>query len=355
MNGRIRSRMRQADISRLLGVSQSTVSLALSGSERISPELSARIRELAEETGYLPAPAGPGGPQLITLLVNENLTESFLPLDLLRGIETGLRKTDWKLQLLEMPNSIRDSQEELLQFLRRFAGRAILFGHSHEIPEAVVDLVERQGIAHMWINTRMPSDCVLPDDRGAARFAVTRLYRLGHRRIGYLRLRHCTHFSGEERCGGYRDAMRELTGSVDEGLNFSAEIEVDRRLAATMEWLRSFDEPPSAVLCYGGLEAIVAYTAALRLGLRIPEQFSIVAIHERLLIEQGVETTTLQVPFFELGRRAVEHLIRKLEFPGSTPLPPETIPMIFHPGGTMAPPFEHSSSSEENNKLQEGL
>ncbi len=335
MSGRIRSRMRQADISRLLGVSQATVSLALNGSDKISPELSARIRELAAETGYLPVAAA-GEPQLITLLVNENLTESFLPQDLLRGIETGLRGTDWTLQLLEIPNAIKNSREELLRFLRRFAGRGVLFGYSHEIPHTVVELVERQEIPHVWINSQMPADCVLPDERGAARFAVTRLFQLGHRRIGYLRLRHCTHFSGEERHGGYLDAMRELVGTSDESLDLSREIDLDRRLETVTGWLADFRDPPSAILCYGGLEAMVLYAAAIRLGLRVPEELSIIAVHERQLIELGFEMTTLQVPFFELGRRAVELLIRKLADRGTLSMA-ETVPMIFHPGTTIAP------------------
>jgi len=345
MGNKVRSRMRQADISRLIGVSQATVSLALNGSDKISPELRARIQELATETGYLPAPESSSEPQFITLLVNENLSESYLPLDLLRGIETGLRRTDWRLQLLEIPDAIKDSQEDLLLFLRRFAGQAVLFGHSNAIPQAVIELVDRQAIPHIWINALMPSDCVVPDDRGAARFAVSRLHQLGHRRIGYLRLIHCTHHSGAERFNGYSMAMTEFFGGVDESLVLSLETDVDCRLRILLDWLGDRRERPGAILCYGNNEAMVLHTAALRLGIRVPEELSIIAINERLLTQLGFEMTTLQVPFFEIGRRAVELLIRKLEEPGIVFMP-EVIPMIFHPGSSIAPPEESRKNRE---------
>ena len=335
MSGR---KITQADISSLLGVSQATVSMALNGSDKIPPSLRRRIVELAQENGYRPSGTTranvPENGGAISLALSENLVESYLPMELLRGIQTGLRPSGYRLNLLELHKALFGKQRSLIKTLRSISSSGLLLDYTHNIPQEIINLIHRYRIPHIWINVKMDSDCVYPDDYAAGQFAVNHLVGLGHRRIAFFDARGgTTHFSEEERYRGYCDAM-QANDCDTAGLVLREKITAESRLEALLALLRGMPQLPSAIFCYGDSETMTACAAALKLGLEVPRALSIIGIHDRLITQLGFEITTLQVPFFDLGRRATELLFQKIRSPEEFFLP-NALPFIFHPGTTV--------------------
>jgi LacI family transcriptional regulator/LacI family repressor for deo operon, udp, cdd, tsx, nupC, and nupG len=71
---------------------------------------------------------------------------------------------------------------------------------------------------------------------------------------------------------------------------------------------------PTAVFCYNDLVAIGLIRALREAGLRVPEDVSVVGFDNVDLCEfASIPLTTMDVPKHEMGRRAAEMLIRRVE------------------------------------------
>ena len=61
----------------------------------------------------------------------------------------------------------------------------MIVNYTHEIPQAMLDLVHAHHAPAVWINVKLAKDCVFPDDVNAARSVTEELIQLGHRRIAF--------------------------------------------------------------------------------------------------------------------------------------------------------------------------
>jgi LacI family transcriptional regulator len=155
-----------------------------------------------------------------------------------------------------------------------------------------------------------PSDLVTidSDNLRGGRLATGHLLDLGHRRIAMLTGRPDLQ-SAQLREEGYRQAMAAAGVPVDEKLvavgAYDPEIAVD----AALELLTGPDRP-TAVFAANDLSAIATIEAATRLGLRVPDDLSVVGfdnVPESALCVPPL--TTVDQPIRKMGQRAVELLV----------------------------------------------
>ncbi|RME64044.1 MAG: hypothetical protein D6782_09050 [Alphaproteobacteria bacterium] len=85
----------------------------------------------------------------------------------------------------------------------------------------------------------------------------------------------------------------------------TAYVEATRLLKAAAH------ERPDAIVCGKDSIALQVYMAALRLGLRIPEDVAVIGFDDFILISETVEPplTTVALPYYEIGRRVAHDLI----------------------------------------------
>ncbi len=118
---------------------------------------------------------------------------------------------------------------------------------------------------------------------------------------------------------GYRKAL-ELAGvPVDDGLIIKADYDPERSAEATRQLLTG-PEPPTALFAANDMSAIAAMDVARDLGLRLPEDLSVVGfdnVPESALCTPRL--TTVEQPIQEMGSRAVTVLIDLIE--GADPGP----------------------------------
>ena len=156
-----------------------------------------------------------------------------------------------------------------------------------------------------------------------SRAAVEFLIRQGHQRI--------VHFAGppysmhtKERVDGVRHAFsRSALGFPDDALvTAGAHLEDGYRLGLAYFRDRTGPDRPTAVTCYNDLVALGLVRALRELGLAVPADVSVVGFDNLSLIPySGVPLTTVNVPKVEMGQRATEMLIRRIE--SAEALPPE--------------------------------
>jgi LacI family transcriptional regulator len=158
---------------------------------------------------------------------------------------------------------------------------------------------------------------VVPDEVTGGRTACEELTSQGHRRIGFINNVDDVPATGG-RLKGYRDALAAAGVEYDGSLVVSDESETwgGYRAART---LLARPGRPTAIFAYNDRMAMGAYRAAAELGLRIPDDVSIVGFDDQELITRGLypELSSVALPHFDMGFWAGETLADLLDEPDS--------------------------------------
>jgi len=171
----------------------------------------------------------------------------------------------------------------------------------------------------------VPASLVDVDNRIASRKAVDYLIRQGHTRI--------VHFAGPsysmhsaERIDGVRSACSasHLIFADDDVVEAGAHLADGYRAGLTCFRKRTGAARPTAVTCYNDLVAIGVCRALHELGLRVPDDVSVVGFDDIPLVEYlPVPLTTVRMPKAAMGEIAAQMLIRHIE--SRTVLPPQKV------------------------------
>jgi LacI family transcriptional regulator len=76
-------------------------------------------------------------------------------------------------------------------------------------------------------------------------------------------------------------------------------------------------KPPSALFCFNDRMAMGAYDALRNLGIRIPTDVAVVGFDNQELIAPNLypALTTMELPHYQMGQWAVEHLLKLIDQP----------------------------------------
>ncbi|MEM1444601.1 MAG: LacI family DNA-binding transcriptional regulator [Planctomycetota bacterium] len=223
---------------------------------------------------------------------------------------------------------------------------ALVLDGSGLLPDLVLAEVERYRIPHVAINLRREFDCVHPDDVGSTRLGTRALLEAGHRRIAMINNSHGKkfrdHYSVEDRAAGYLELMQEAglkpivlrTPTINPRHGDSDPTPI-------LEMLRAPDRP-TALITYEEGQAHQAYLAAVRLGLEVPRDLSIITVHRSsefadLPRLDGKTFDTMHAPEDQIGLAAADMVLQKSRQP-DVPLPAVSIAFKHTRGATLAPP-----------------
>jgi LacI family transcriptional regulator len=163
------------------------------------------------------------------------------------------------------------------------------------------------------INRHLPAEAPIDqvhfDHRGGGRLATRHLIDLGHRRIAHL-AGPADRFTGRDRREGYREAFREAEIVVDGQLIAEGDYSfADGHRLLHHVWRRR----PTAIFVGGDVMALGALRAAHELGLRVPEDLSLVAFGNPDCVRYATPgITTIDLPVVEAGRVAAELVLRRV-------------------------------------------
>lgn len=156
----------------------------------------------------------------------------------------------------------------------------------------------------------------------AMKNAVKYLINAGHKKI--------IHFSGPknsshtlERIEGFRRAYSETTLVFEKDMVISIGSHFDESYKGSLEYFKSKkrEEYPTAVVCYNDQQALGVMSAIKEIGLRIPQDISMVGNDDIYYARiYPVALSTIRAPQFEIGRKAAEILINNIESSEILPL-----------------------------------
>jgi DNA-binding LacI/PurR family transcriptional regulator len=179
---------------------------------------------------------------------------------------------------------------------------------------------------------------VVEDDVAGGQLAVQHLVDLGHRRIAYLSDLLVNPFDftpSRDRCEGYRRVLEAANIPFrpqyhEQGAHGRAEA---HRLARK---LLALSERPTAIFAASDTQALGVLEAANELGLRVPQDLSLIG-YDDIEVAEYLGLTTVRQMLFESGKRGAELLLGLLHDPAREPVC-ETSPTHLVIRRTTAPP-----------------
>jgi DNA-binding LacI/PurR family transcriptional regulator len=325
------------DIAMRANVSPRAVSYALNGTGRISQVTRKRVRALADQLGYRTNTAArttrTGRFGAVGLLLSSREGRSNLPSRLLAGIHDALARHDLMLNLVQLPDDNFTDSTSIPRILREKACDGLLVDFILGVPQRMLELINEHRVPAVFMNSRHDADAVYPDDFQAGQIATRKLIDAGHRRIAYVShdISHETpHYSVMDRRAGYESAMLEAGLATLTSTHRRSKHEF---LDVFTGWLTSPDRP-TAVVTYSPSMVAVSMVAAARLGLRFPEDLSIVTFASQPFgLVRDIDT--LITPEEEMGRLAVEMLLTRINDGQHTPS--RRLAFTWSPGESIAP------------------
>jgi DNA-binding LacI/PurR family transcriptional regulator len=319
-------RVTMQDIAQRAGVSRSTVSHVLNNREpfvhQISPEVRARIQQLAAEMNYIPdaLASGLGAKQVrvIGLFLHDAWGSGApSPAAWLEGnLLSAVSEQADRLGLSISVHVQRDEEpEKHLASLRRLAGLAqggLIVRSPHPASHQLLRHLHARGIPNVVVFPSTLDDppplTVDADNAAGGRLAAQRCLELGKRRVVWI---HTADEPASEatRLVGFRDAWRQSGESLS---NIHVLRLAGRQEAEDSHQARQFLEKirPTAVVGAHAPAAVAALRASGDLGLHFPQDIILIGFDCDAWGEPGLlQISSIQTSWFDAARIAFDLLV----------------------------------------------
>lgn len=316
------------DIARELGISPSTVSRALKDHPDISQETKRLVNELAAKYNYKP--------NIIALSLRNqrsNVIGVIIPeivhyffSSVISGIEEVANENGYSVMISQSAEDYNREVAACDTFLNGIIDGILVSVSKETSNYEHFQKFEEEGIPIVFFDRaidEIQADKVIIDDFDGAYQATEHLIVQGRRKI--------VHFAGpqnrligQNRLNGYLKAMRDNGVFVDEQLI----IPCDTFQSALVETQKLIDSG----LKFDSIFTVNDFTAAgvmkvlLRNGYKIPSDVAVVGFGDdqtSLMVEPTL--TTVNQPGFEMGKKAMEQLIRRITHSKPEPLVTEIL------------------------------
>ena len=310
--------VRLKDIAARAGVSIMTVSKALRDGQDIASATKERIKQVAQQMGYVPDSMAQSlrsrTTKLFGLLVSSMTNPIFART--VTAIEERAFELGYDLILSHTLNLPEREEAGIKRLLSRRVDGLFIFPVYRLAPVAsIYEEIKKRGTPTVILGHKAPF-CqqfvnVETDDLVSSSEATRYLLGLGHKRIAYFH-GPAANPAATERLEGYRRAHRDAQVDIDDDLIFNAGSSIEEGEKAALQLLNEMPRA-TAIQTYNDLVAIGAAGLFLNQGVRIPQDLSIVGFGNVLVSEHfRVPLTTVRQPKLRLGIAAMECMTRLL-------------------------------------------
>ncbi len=315
-----------ADVAAAAGVSIATVSRALRGLPNVVPSTREKILKAAADLNYSidPHASRLASGKTMTIALIAPLTGQWFYTKVSTTIEAILMEAGYDVIRYNI-ESLEQETHVFEKIIRRRRVDGIIF-ITVEIDKSSIEYLSQTDIAVVTIETETSVfPAVTCNNYEAARTATQYLCNIGHRDIGIISglPNDPMHFGlPGERKRGYLDVLKE------QNITPRRELEVPGNFslaggAEAMAKLFSVNKPPTAVFCFSDEMAIGALKTIQDLGLKVPQDISIMGFDDHDVSEY-LHLTTIRQPIEDFGEKAASYILKLIE-DDSRDLPMKTI------------------------------
>ncbi len=308
------------DIARVAGLSTAAVSQALrpqpTSNIKLNPQTAERVRLVAQQLNYQPH----AGARSIRSNRFHNigyfaaktglLTPT--PVGYLAGVHDIAEEHEFRMTLIRLPVTTDDYGKAMPSVFSERNIDAIIIESYSELAHQIYDQIRAIRLPIIFINDRNDSNSVYVDDVWGATEVTQHLIDKGYRKIGFIQRKieggppvSRMHHSARDRATGFRKAMKRAgrkpvfhtvvtSGVVGAGVNLTEE---DWRVIAGFDAVIAYDDD---------LANLIARTAYDH-DVRVPDGLAIAGFNgDYAALSAWQRLTTVQIPSYEMGRKAGE-------------------------------------------------
>jgi DNA-binding LacI/PurR family transcriptional regulator len=297
------------------GVSKSLVSLVLRDSPKVSQASRDAVMRAVAELGYRPNAAArllaERQSRTVGVLLNDLRQPWFA--DMLDGLTPALH-AGGKHILLGDGRIDRMMDETLTWSFLDLGVDGLVLAGSLPVTQAITDVASKiPTVAVGGMDLDLPQVDVLANDNHlGGTLAVRHLLELGHTRIAHISGLPST--AGTLRMRGYQDTMR-AAGLGDHILVETGDMSEEGGYRAAVRLL-GHAERPTAIFAANDLSCVGALSAAAALGVRVPEELSLVGFDNSFLARlRALWLTSVDGTAYAMGQQAARMLLARIERP----------------------------------------
>jgi DNA-binding LacI/PurR family transcriptional regulator len=314
------------DVAEKAGVSKATVSAVLNDKTTVKESTRERVLEAMQQLNYRPRAAArqrlsTEKMQFVGFVLREIGNPYYA--EIITGADTVLREHGYITLVAATEGDFKTEQRITRLFTHKDVDGILLtpamdgdtdLSHIFELKRHNVSFVLLEEIRGIQANL------VDVDNVQGAKAAVLHLIELGHA--------HIVHFQGpeyslhsQERLSGFRRAFSESELVFSDRLVVQAGDSLENGYRTGLDFFsrclkKGKGECPTAATCYNDLVALGLIRALDELGLKVPDDVSVVGYDDLKLLQYltaASQLTSVRVPKYEVGRTAAELLHRQIE------------------------------------------
>jgi LacI family transcriptional regulator len=320
------------EVAQRANVSIATVSRVLNKSDKVVPETRAIVEQALLDLGYRPSRVArrlrmkDGRAHLVGLIIPDIQNPFYA--EIARGVEDAAYAAEYALLLCNSDERL-DKERFYLEVMQAESVDGVVLPPFDEVDPAVIDLV-KSGMPVVCVDrslAKVKTDLVEVDNHRGAVEAVTHLLDRGHRSIALIEGRAQVSTSRERR-RGYLDALEAAGIAPRKELIRSGDFkqESGRVLAHELFELR---KPPTALFVCNNLMTVGALSALHQRGLRVPQDVAVVGFDDLPWAEAlDPPLTVVRQPAYEVGRQAMELLLRRIMEPARAAVTLRLVPQL---------------------------
>jgi LacI family transcriptional regulator len=301
------------DVAERAGVSPKTVSRVINAEQHVRAEVRELVNRVVAELGYRPNVYARGLSSARSFLIGLFFDQpsTTYAADIQRGAIARCRELGYHLVVEAVERDQPDWMAKLDDTLRelRLAG-AVVAPPACDWPE-LLDMFEEHGVPVARIApgvTPGRTAQVRIDDRAAARELTEHLLALGHRDIAFIK-GNPTHSATARRWEGFQEAMAAAGLTISTRRVLQGDFKFRTGLAAA-EAILDNGNPPTAIFASNDEMALAVLVVAMRHGIAVPTQLSIVGFDDAEFSRLAwPQLTTVRQPNVEMGAMAVDMLL----------------------------------------------
>lgn len=328
---REKSRVGLRKVASVAGVSTATVSRVINRPETVSEDLRARVNMVIDQLGWVPNAAARALSSQKTGAIGAIFPALALG-DFARAIDAMQDALAERNYLLLLARSKYDADLEY-SLVRKLAERGVdglvLVGSTRG--QDYEDFLEKLDIPYVnsfVYHEDSPTPCVGPDNKAAMADMVEYLVSLGHRRFGLIAQTTAHNDRALARKHGVQEALARHSLAIPPSAMVQGEWSIAEGRRLFRQVIES-DPRPTALICGNSLLAVGAVLEAASIGIRIPDDMSIVGYDDiEVMSELPIPITTVRVASDEVGRVAgntIVDMVERVEGVKSCRLPSEIV------------------------------
>jgi LacI family transcriptional regulator, galactose operon repressor len=303
-------------VARVAGVSTATVSRAINRPEVVSADLRERIALAVEQLGWVPD----GAARALTTRRSHTIGAVFPTLSVgdfaraTHAIQAELLQAGYTLLLACSEYDLDQELQQVRKFIERGVDGLILVGQAHHPNLAPLLARRRMPFVNTFVyDPQTHGTCIGPDIRKALIAMTDYLADLGHVRFGVIAQSIRNNDRASARLDGIRDALA-MRGLAVRPQHFAVGEWTVAEGRSLFRRVIAADPRPTAVICGNAHLTVGALLEALALGLKVPDDISIVGYDDiEVMSHLPVPLTTVRVPGQVVGRNAAQILVARLE------------------------------------------